>query len=333
MEGRKEKVETKNHQAESGKREGGDGKQESYYFARCSRPSIPHVARSSSDFSKGSPSLAPLPHCPILEAENLSGGYSALPIVRDIYLSLQAGEWLSLVGANGSGKSTLLRLFSRILLPQQGVVLLDSRAIHTQSVGSVARQLAILPQQPMLPNGLTVRQLVSLGRTPHQPWWQWELSSHDRKQVEQAIAQTQLDHLSNRPVEQLSGGERQRAFLALILAQNPKVLLLDEPTTFLDLHHQLELLELLKTLNQNQQLTIITVLHDINLAIRYSDRIAMLSHGMITAIGATQVVITPDNLRKVFGIEAIILDTPVGLQICLLSPTSLTTHQRDRPAS
>lgn len=276
------------------------------------------------------PFLAPI----ILDAENLTGGYSATSsIVKHIYLSLQTGEWLSLVGANGSGKSTLLRLLSRILSPHQGTVLLDGKAIHHQSMQAIACQLAILPQQPTIPTGLTVRQLVSLGRTPHQPWWQWELDSEDRRYIEQAMVQTQLEHLSDRPVEQLSGGERQRAFLALTLAQNPKVLLLDEPTTFLDLHHQLELLELLQDLNQHRKLTIITVLHDINLAIRYSDRIAMLKQGTLAAIGTPSDVITPDNLRQVFGVEAIPLDTPVGLQICLLSPVVQPINSRDGPIS
>ncbi|MEB3338307.1 MAG: ABC transporter ATP-binding protein [Leptolyngbyaceae bacterium] len=269
----------------------------------------------------------------ILEAQKLVGGYSDLPVVKDIYLSLQAGAWLSLVGANGSGKSTLLRLLSRILVPQQGVVLLNGKAIHTQPVQAIARQLAILPQQPTIPTGLTVRQLVSLGRTPHQRWWQWELNADDLQQVDHAIAQTQLEHLRDRPVEKLSGGERQRAFLALALAQNPQVLLLDEPTTFLDLHHQLELLELLKYLNQQQQLTIITVLHDINLAIRYSDEIAMLHQGCLAAIGTPDDIITPDNLRQVFGVEAVTLNTPIGLQICLLSPAPCTTRSRGDPES
>lgn len=276
-------------------------------------------------------SISPLRQASILSTQNLAGGYSTVPIVKGIYLSLQAGEWLSLVGANGSGKSTLLRLLSRILTPKQGVVLLDGKSIQTQSIQAVAQQLAILPQQPVIPSGLTVRQLVSLGRTPHQPWWQWDLSVDDRQHVERAIAQTQLQHLSDRPVEQLSGGERQRAFLALTLAQNPKVLLLDEPTTFLDLHHQLELLELLKDLNRNQNLTIITVLHDLNLAIRYSDRIAMLKQGSLVAIDTPAVVATPAHLRQVFDIEAVPLHTPVGLQICLLSPTSQASHNRDDP--
>jgi len=265
----------------------------------------------------------------LLKAQNLVGGYGKQTILQDVSLSLHKGEWLSLVGANGSGKSTLLKLCSRILTPQTGAVLLDGKAIHQQPANVVARQLAILPQQQTIPSGLTVRQLVSLGRTPHQPWWQWELNVEDRQMVETAIAQTQLTELSDRPVEQLSGGERQRAFLALTLAQDPQVLLLDEPTTFLDLHHQLELLELLKTLNQERQLSIITVLHDINLAMRYSDRLAMLKHGEIKAIGRTADVITPENLRQVFDVEAVTIITPVGLQICLLSPSQTLVKSRD----
>ncbi|NET72305.1 MAG: ABC transporter ATP-binding protein, partial [Sphaerospermopsis sp. SIO1G2] len=204
-----------------------------------------------------------------LELENLSGGYTTIPIVKDVNLSLKNGEWLSLVGANGSGKSTLLKLISRILLPLGGVVLLDGKAIHSQPPNLVAQKLALLPQQQPVPAGLTVRQLVSLGRTPHQKWWQWELTGTDRIIVDSAIEKTQLEKFSDRPVENLSGGERQRAFLALALAQEPKVLLLDEPTTYLDINYQLQLLELLKNLNLQQELTIVTVLHELNLAARY----------------------------------------------------------------
>jgi iron complex transport system ATP-binding protein len=253
---------------------------------------------------------------PILEAQRISGGYGAAPIVKDIFLDLQHGEWLSLVGANGSGKSTLLRLLSRILTPTQGVVLLDGRAIHQRPTKQIAQQLAMLPQQQTVPDGLTVEQLVALGRTPHQAWWQWELSEIDRTKVKTAIAQTQLESYRNRPVEELSGGERQRAFLALALAQEPKVLLLDEPTTYLDVHYQLELLELLRQLNQKQNLTIVTVLHELNLAIRYSDRMALLKEGYLSAIGSVLEVMTPPHLAEVFGIEAVLLETPVGLQIC-----------------
>jgi len=255
-----------------------------------------------------------------LEAQNLVGGYTTTPIIHGIDLALQQGEWLSLVGANGSGKSTLLKLLSRILQPQKGTVILDGKAIHSQPAQVVAQKLAILPQQQTIPAGLTVRQLVSLGRTPHQPWWQWELDREDRQKVDQAIVETGIEQFSDRLVENLSGGERQRAFLALALAQAPQVLLLDEPTTYLDIHYQLQLLELLKQLNQQQKLSIVTVLHEVNLAARYSDRIAMLKQGSLWDIGTPAEVLTPENLAQVFGVEVIILQTPVGLQICPIAP-------------
>ncbi|GET41158.1 ABC transporter ATP-binding protein [Microseira wollei] len=255
----------------------------------------------------------------LLDIQDLTGGYGDIAIAQNITLSIQRGEWLSLIGANGSGKSTLLKLISRILAPQQGVVLLDGKAIHSQPAAIVARKLAILPQQQTIPEGLTVKQLVSLGRSPHQPWWQWELSREDAQKVEIAMHQTGIEKFGDRSVEQLSGGERQRAFLALALAQNPQVLLLDEPTTYLDICYQLQLLELLKQLNQ-QNLTIITVLHEINLAARYSARIALLHQGKLTCVGTPKQVLTPDNLAQTFGVEVTIIETPVGLQICPLSP-------------
>ncbi|GCL36148.1 MAG: ABC transporter ATP-binding protein [Sphaerospermopsis kisseleviana] len=254
-----------------------------------------------------------------LELENLSGGYTALPIVKDVNLSLQTGEWLSLVGANGSGKSTLLKLVSRILSPQGGVILLDGKAIHSQPPNLVAQKLALLPQQQPVPTGLTVHQLVSLGRTPHQKWWQWELTGNDKQIVETAIQKTQLEKFSDRLVENLSGGERQRAFLALALAQEPKVLLLDEPTTYLDINYQLQLLELLKNLNLQQQLTIVTVLHELNLAARYSSRIALLKQGQLWEVGTPETVLNPSNISEVFGVESLIIQTPIGLQVCAVS--------------
>jgi iron complex transport system ATP-binding protein len=265
----------------------------------------------------------------ILEAQRISGGYGRLPIVKDIFLDLRSGEWLSLVGANGSGKSTFLRLLSRILEPTQGIVLLDGRSIHQQPAKQVAQQLALLPQQQVIPEGLTVEQLVALGRTPHQAWWQWELSEADRIQVNTAIAQTQLENYRDRPVEELSGGERQRAFLALALAQDPKILLLDEPTTYLDVHYQLELLELLRHLNQTHNLTIVTVLHELNLAVRYSDRMALLKDGYLRAIGTVREVVTPEQLAIVFGIEAMLLETPVGLQICPIRRLNMQKSQTE----
>lgn len=251
-----------------------------------------------------------------LESQALSGGYAHETVVQNISFTLQAGEWLSILGANGSGKSTLLRLLSRILPPHQGSVLLDGKAIHTQSSKAIAQTLALLPQQQAIPPGLTVRQLVSLGRAPHQPWWRWEMDGADQQQVSLALASTGLTDYGDRPIEQLSGGERQRAFLALAIAQSPQVLLLDEPTTYLDLHYQLDLLELLKHLNHQKGIAIITVLHDVNLAARFSDRLALLKSGQMKYLGAPSQVLTPATLADIFAIEATLLQTPVGLQIC-----------------
>ena len=253
-----------------------------------------------------------------LTSHNLSGGYNQQAVVTKINLNLQAGEWLSILGANGSGKSTLLKLLCRVIKPLQGKVLLDGKAIHQLPPHVVARKIAVLPQQQTIPSGLTVEQLVSLGRTPYQPWYQWDLNAKDRVFVDDALKQTQLDSLRQRPVTQLSGGERQRAFLALALAQDPEILLLDEPTTYLDINYQLQLLELLKQLNL-KGLTVVTVLHEINLAIRYSDRLALMKKGQLLTIGETTEVITPENLAQVFGVEVAILDTPVGKQICPLA--------------
>lgn len=255
----------------------------------------------------------------VLETRSLQGGYGQRTVVEAISLALQPGEWLSLLGANGSGKSTLLRLLSRVLLPQRGAVLLSGREIHTLPPAAVARRLALLPQQQIVPAGITVYQLVSLGRSPHQSWWQWEPSAADRQQIEQAMQWTEIAAYRHHPVADLSGGERQRAFLALALAQNPQVLLLDEPTTYLDIHYQLQLLALLKRLNQQQSLSIITVLHDINLAARYSDRLALLRQGRLWAIGPVRAVLTPQNLLETFSVEVSILNTQVGLQICPLA--------------
>ena len=255
----------------------------------------------------------------LLIADNLTGGYQTKTIIDRLNLQLDRGEWLSLLGGNGSGKSTLLKLLSRLLTPQHGLVWLDGEAIHTEPPNLVAQKMALLPQQQTVPSGLTVQQLVSLGRTPHQPWYQWELNSIDRAQVARAMVLTQIYDFADRSIEVLSGGERQRAFLALALAQNPQILLLDEPTTYLDLRYQLELLNLLKDLQQQQGLTIITVLHELNLAIRYSDRLAMLKDGSLIAVGTPETVITRKIVAEVFAVDVAIIDTPIGLQICPLA--------------
>ena len=256
-----------------------------------------------------------------LSALGLIGGYPQKVVIQGVDLNLHPGEWLSLVGANGSGKSTLLRLLSRILPPKTGTVLLDGTAIHRMPSRVVARQIAFLPQQQQLPAGLTVRQLIALGRSPYQPWWQWEPTAKDLAHIAHALTATQLEDFAERPITELSGGERQRAFLALALAQTPRVLLLDEPTTYLDLRYQLQFLDLLQALKQDQNLTVITVLHDLNLAARYSDRLALLLTGKIHDIGAVVEVLTPNNIADVFGIQAELLKTVHGLQVIPISPS------------
>lgn len=257
---------------------------------------------------------------PILDVQGLSGGYDNRLLIDQIYLALEQGTWLSLVGPNGSGKSTLLKLLTRILKPFSGCAYLNGKMIHDAPAKAIAQTIAFLPQQQTVPQELTVHQLVGMGRSPHQDWWQWNLSRQDLEIVDRVIAQVQLESFRDRPVEGLSGGERQRAFLALALAQEPKILLLDEPTTYLDVHYQLELLELLKQLNQKQNLTLITVLHELNLAIRYSDRIAVLNCGRIHSVGDPAEIMNPEMLADVFKIRAEVVQTSVGLQICPLSP-------------
>lgn len=247
-----------------------------------------------------------------LEVCHLSGGYGLKPVLEAVTLTVAAGEWLSCVGPNGSGKSTLLRLVMGLIPPTEGSIVWAGSPL---TAALRTRYLAFLPQQPRIPSGISVRQLVSLGRLPHQPWWRWQLTAADHEAVEQALQLTQLLPLADRWVESLSGGERQRAFVAIAIAQAPQVIILDEPTTFLDVRYQLELLDLLKHLNQTQALTVITVLHDLNLAARYSDRIAVLQAGRLSAWGAPQQALTPDVLATVFGLEVERLDTQVGLQI------------------
>jgi iron complex transport system ATP-binding protein len=266
------------------------------------------------------------PAIPILEAQDLVVSYGTNRILKGINLTVFPGEWVSLIGPNGSGKSTCLKALSGLLSISGGVVRLHNRAIHELTAKTVAQHLALLPQQPVVPEGLTVQQLVQLGRSPYQGWWQWHPSREDQDKVTQALVQTNLESFRHRSLESLSGGERQRAFLALALAQDPQVLLLDEPTTFLDLRYQLELLEVIKHLNQTQSLTVITVLHDLNLAARYSQRLALMHQGQIWAVGDPATILNSENLAAVYGIEASILQTPLGIQICPLNPsTSLLT--------
>jgi len=256
-----------------------------------------------------------------LRLANLTVGYGNRPVVVGVNLTVVPGEWLTVIGANGSGKSTLLKTMAAQLPPLAGTVWLEGQNLHQLSPRAIAQRLGFLPQQPGIPEGLTVRQLVALGRNPHQPWWQWEVDATGQVWVERALSETNLMALADCPVATLSGGERQRAFAAVALAQNAHTLLLDEPTTYLDVNHQLELLDLLKRW-QREGLTVVTVLHDLNLAARYSDRVAVLAQGQLLAVAPPREIFTPQTLAIAFGVETVTLETPVGPQVCLVRSLS-----------
>jgi iron complex transport system ATP-binding protein len=243
---------------------------------------------------------------PMLSTDHLTLGYRRdAAVVRDLVLNVAQGEIVTLVGPNGSGKSTILRALARLMRPQAGAVYLDGRAIDRMSTRKVAQTLAILPQNPTAPDDLTVRDLVQRGRFARQTWWRTS-SQHDRDVVRWALEKTALDALGDRRLNTLSGGERQRAWIALALAQEPRILLLDEPTTFLDISHQLEVMALLQTLNEENALSIVMVLHDLNQAARFSHRLVALRQGRIYAMGTPAEVLTETMLREVFQVEGVI---------------------------
>lgn len=252
----------------------------------------------------------------ILEARALQLAYEKRTVVKDLSLAVDSREVISLIGPNGSGKSTILKALARALRPLGGSVYLNGYDVQHLSPAKLAKQLAILPQGPDAPSDLTVRELVWYGRSPHMHWW-GRPSATDAEVVAWAIGETKLDQLADRPVATLSGGERQRAWIALALAQTPEVLLLDEPTTFLDIAHQLEVMELVRRLNHSLGLTVIMVLHDINQAARYSHRLIALKQGHIIADGTPAQVLTPALLRKLFGVEARIEHDSEGVPLYL----------------
>lgn len=258
-----------------------------------------------------------------LHTTDLNIGYGDTAIVNDLNLTVPTGQITALIGANGSGKSTILKTMARLMKPKSGGVLLDGQSIHSQSTKQVAKQLAILPQNPTAPDGLTVSELVAYGRFPHQKGF-GTMTSEDKSIIQWSIEVTGMTDFYDRPVDQLSGGQRQRAWIAMALAQQTEILFLDEPTTFLDMAHQLEVLHLLHKLNKEEGRTIIMVVHDLNHASRYAHHIVAIKSGTVISEGTPQQVMTKDVLRKVFGIEADIVPDPrTGVPLCL--PYQLST--------
>ena len=243
-----------------------------------------------------------------LRTENLTVSYGAQTVLDGLSLALPAGKITALLGPNGCGKSTLLNCFSRLLTPDSGEILLDEKPIAGFSARQLARRLALLPQHHLSPEGITVRELVSYGRSPWLSLW-GRLSAEDNERVNVAMSQTRTRNLADRRLTQLSGGQRQRAFLAMVLAQDTPLILLDEPTTYLDINHQVELMRLMVELKR-QGKTVVTVLHDLNQASRYCDHLVVLASGRVMAQGAPEAVMKPELLKTVFSVEAEIHPEP-----------------------
>jgi iron complex transport system ATP-binding protein len=247
---------------------------------------------------------------PSLRAEQLRLTYGDRVVVDGLDLVIPPGKISVIVGANACGKSTLLRALARLLNPTAGSVQLDGKAIHTLPTRQVARQVGILPQAPVAPEGLTVIDLVSRGRAPHQTWWrQW--SAADEAAVAEALAATGVTEFADRPVDELSGGQRQRAWIAMAVAQQTPVLLLDEPTTFLDLSHQIDVLDLVVDLNRRDGRTVVMVLHDLNQACRYADHVIAMKAGRIVAQGAPAEVVTAELVAEVFDVRCAVTEDPL----------------------
>ncbi|MFB6275887.1 MAG: ABC transporter ATP-binding protein [Halothece sp.] len=252
-----------------------------------------------------------------LETKQLTLSYHKTPIINDLYLALPSQQVTALVGPNGCGKSTLLRGLARLLKPRRGTVYLDGAEILKLSTKAVAKRLGILPQSPIAPEGLTVRDLVAQGRYPYQNWLQ-QWSKQDEEMVAWALDLSGMTEFADRALDNLSGGQRQRAWIAMALAQNTEILLLDEPTTFLDLAHQIDILELLSELNETQDRTIVMVVHDLNQAARYADNMVVIQQGQIYDQGRPKQVMTEAMVSNVFGVDSRIVPDPVvGTPMCV----------------
>ncbi|MGG1553354.1 ABC transporter ATP-binding protein [Paenibacillus ferrarius] len=252
-----------------------------------------------------------------LEAASLQLTYGDNTIFKSLHVQIPKGKITVFIGSNGCGKSTLLRSLARLMKPTSGAILLDGEEIAKLSTKEVARRMAILPQGPSAPEGLTVRQLVKQGRYPYQSWLQ-QWSAEDERHVVRALELTNLLDFADRAVDSLSGGQRQRAWIAMTLAQDTPTVLLDEPTTYLDLTHQIEVLDLLFDLNRNEQRTIVMVLHDINLACRYAHHIVAIKEGNVFAEGSPEDIVNEELLLGVFDMKCqVSVDPLFGTPMCI----------------
>ena len=247
--------------------------------------------------------------------KDFSTGYFNNPVIRKINFTLKHNEWIGIIGSNGSGKSTLLKGVLKFIPTLSGDIYFEGKSIKNYSRNNLSRKISYLPQKLNNNLNITVQDLISLGRSPYKKFWDFNLKEEDFEIIDEAIEIMDLDQLKNKFINELSGGQSQRAFLAMTIAQSTNVLLLDEPTTFLDINYQIKFLESLKKLLQIKKFSLITILHDVNLAARFCDRIAILKRGELIDINTPKKVLNRENFLKAFEIESHILDTPVGIQI------------------
>lgn len=254
-----------------------------------------------------------------IKLENFSTGYKNKIIIKPMNLSIKSDNWLGIIGANGSGKSTLVRAICRIIKPFEGKVLLKGKDLNKLSNRYISQKISFLPQGTNPNLLISVNDLVALGRSPYKKFWEFDLNKKDKSIIEDSLKLVDIFDLKECLLNEISGGQRQRAFLALALAQETEIIILDEPTNYLDINHQIKFLKILKDLQLKKNLTIITVLHDLNLTARFSDRIAALKKGVLLEVGYPKDVLTKENIKDIFDINVLISETEYGKQFYPIS--------------
>ncbi len=244
-----------------------------------------------------------------ITTKNLNISYGNVDIVKDLNLNIPKGKITTIIGANGCGKSTILKTIGRVITPKSGNIYINGKDIYKENPREIAKNMAILPQSPQAPSGLTVEELIAYGRFPHQKGF-GKVNDKDKDIVNWALEITGIEEFKDRNIDDLSGGQRQRAWIAMALAQETDILLLDEPTTYLDLAHQLEILKLLEDLNKKQGRTIVMVIHELNNAARFADHMIGIKKGRVVCEGSADEVMTKENLKEIFNIDAEIVKDP-----------------------
>ncbi|GAA0081442.1 ABC transporter ATP-binding protein [Clostridium sp. CTA-6] len=253
----------------------------------------------------------------MINIQDFTIGYSNKVIVKNFNLQVDKGDMITIIGPNGSGKSTVLKAIGRLLKPMEGIIHLDGKLLWDMSNKDIAKEMACLSQHNSAPKDMTIRRIVGFGRNPHKAWFE-SLNKDDEEIIDWALENTNLKHMENKKITSVSGGERQRTWLAMALAQKPKVLLLDEPTTYLDINNQIEILELVRQLNENLKLTVVMVLHDLNQAAKYSNRVLVLKNGEIQALGKPEEILNKKLIRDVYSVDMNILKNQFGEKLIFI---------------